>query len=199
MPGALAGGGEDAGVQLVVGALAPAGEPKLEERQHAAACAAVVRNIASSYLDAKARGASKQEQRQILSPLVSRGCGRAATVPAGEATAPGQAAAQSEAAAQGADAAQTAAVPPPPSMPYGSGLTYCSLLTIHLLRRRFTNCELHTTTKVAQQLGGGGSGINGGNGSAAPVWLQVSQGVHSLNCVLDEQREKPIGADEVSK
>lgn len=72
-----------------------------------------------AHLDAKARDASKQEQRQILSPLVSRGCGRAATVPAGEAMAPGQAAAQDEAAAQGADAAQTAAVPPPPSMPYG--------------------------------------------------------------------------------
>ena len=77
--------------------------------------------------------------------------------------------------------------------------TYCLLLTTHLLRRRFTNYELHTTTKVAQQLGGGGGGINGSNGSAAPVWVQVSQGVHSLNCALDEQREKPMGADEVSE
>ena len=55
--------------------------------------------------------------------------------------------------------------------------------------------------KVAQQLGGGGGGgIGGANGnSPAPVWVQVSQGVHSLNCALDEQRDKPMDADEVSE
>ena len=55
--------------------------------------------------------------------------------------------------------------------------------------------------KVAQQLGGGGGGgISGANGnSPAPVWVQVSQGVHSLNCALDEQRDKPMDADEVSE
>ena len=29
--------------------------------------------------------------------------------------------------------------------------------------------------------------------------MQVSQGVHSLNCALDEQRDKPMDADEVSE
>jgi hypothetical protein len=57
--------------------------------------------------------------------------------------------------------------------------------------------------KVAQQLGGGGGGgggISGANSdSPAPVWVQVSQGVHSLNCALDEQRDKPMDADEVSE
>jgi len=97
-----------------------------------------------AHLDAKARDASKQEQRQILSPLVSRGCGRAATVPAGEAMAPGQAAAQDEAAAQGADAAQTAAVPPPPSMPYG-GFTRAQLARegIAVSKREFRAIRLH--------------------------------------------------------
>jgi|TARA_B110001469_G_scaffold115227_1_gene119665 hypothetical protein len=40
--------------------------------------------------------------------------------------------------------------------------------------------------------------MNDGNGNAAPAWAQVSQGVHSLNCVLEVQRDQPMDADEVN-
>ena len=53
--------------QLIVEALTPL-DP-LDERQRRAADATVVKNIVASYMDAKRRGLSKQEQRQRLSAL----------------------------------------------------------------------------------------------------------------------------------
>ena len=62
----------EAGVQMVAEALAPP-EP-IGARQLAAAQAGVCANIAQSYRDAQFRGAPKRQLRQILSPLVPRGC-----------------------------------------------------------------------------------------------------------------------------
>ena len=62
----------EAGVQLAAEAVAPA--TTRTARQLAAAQAGVVENIVQSYRDAQLRGATEREKRQILSPLVPRGC-----------------------------------------------------------------------------------------------------------------------------